>query len=264
MPRREWPFVVALALLGGAYLLLVAALLIADLAVTSPDHLLAALGNADIRSAIWLSLLSSGIAAILSVWVAVPLGYLLARTRFWGRPVVEFLVDVPVVLPPLVIGLSLLILFQTGAGRAVQEVFAVTYAVPAVILAQFTVSAAFATRALRETFARQSPRTEQVARTLGCTRGQAFWRVSLPEAMPGVFAAGALAWARALGEFGPVLVFAGVTRGRTEVMPTTVFLELNVGNLPAALAVSVLMIGISAAVLGVLRWVGPPSHGRSD
>ena len=255
--RREWPFVVALALLGGAYLLLVAALLVADVAVTSPDHVLAALRSPDIRAAIRLSLLSSGIAAVLSVWVAVPLGYLLARTRFWGRPAVEFLVDVPVVLPPLVVGLSLLILFQTGVGRAVQDVFAVTYAVPAVVLAQFTVSAAFATRTMRVTFAQQSPRTEHVARTLGCTRGQAFWRVSLPEAMPGVVAAAALAWARALGEFGPVLVFAGVTRGRTEVMTTTVFLDLNVGNLQAALAVSVLMIGVAAAVLAVLRWAGP-------
>jgi len=257
MPRREWPFAVALALLGGAYLLLVAAMLVADFAFTSPDHVLAALRSPDIRSAIWLSLLSSGIAAILSVWVAVPLGYLLARTRFWGRPAVEFLVDVPVVLPPLVIGLSLLILFQSGAGRAVQEVVAVTYAVPAVILAQFTVSAALATRTMRVTFEQLPTRTEQVARTLGCTRGQAFWQISLPEAMPGVRSAAALAWARAVGEFGPVVVFAGVTRGRTEVMTTTVFLELNVGNLQAALAVSVLMIGVAAAVLAVLRWAGP-------
>lgn len=256
--RREWPFAVALGLLGGVYLLLVAALLVADLTATSPAHLLAALRQPDIRSAIWLSLLSSGIAAILSVWVAVPLGYLLARTRFWGRPVVEFLVDVPVVLPPLVVGLSLLILFQTGVGRAVQEVVPVTYAVPAIILAQFTVSAAFATRTMRVTFEQLSSRTEQVARTLGCTRGQAFWRITLPEAMPGVRSAAALAWARALGEFGPVLVFAGVTRGRTEVMPTTVFLELNVGNLEAALAVSVLMIALSAMVLAVLRWTGKP------
>jgi len=256
MPRREWPFVVALALLGGSYLLLVVALLVADFAFTSPGHILAALRNPDIRSAIWLSLLTSGIAAILSVWVAVPLGYLLARTRFLGRPLVEFLVDVPVVLPPLVIGLSLLILFQTGAGRAVQQVVTVTYAVPAVILAQFVVSAAFATRTMRGAFEQQSPRAEQVARTLGCTRGQAFWRVSLPDAMPAVGSAAALAWARALGEFGPVLVFAGVTRGRTEVMTTTVFLELSVGHLQAALAVSILMIGVSAAVLGLLRFAG--------
>jgi molybdate transport system permease protein len=132
----------------------------------------------------------------------------------------------------------------------------VTYAVPAVVLAQFTVSAAFAVRTMRETFAQLSPRTEDTARVLGCSRWQAFWRVTVPEARPGIVAAGALAWARAIGEFGPVLVFAGITRGRTEVLPTAVYLELSVGNVEAAVAVSVLMIGVSAVVLGVLRRVG--------
>ena len=255
-PKREWPFAVALALLGGGYLLLVAGMLVADFAFTSPEHILSALRNPDIRSALWLSLLSSGVTAVLSVWVAVPLGYLLARTRFPGRPVVEFLVDVPVVLPPMVVGLSLLILFQSPCLWRMQSVVPITGAVPAIILAQFAVSAAYAIRTMRVTFEQLSPRTERVAMTLGCTRGRAFWRVSLPEAGRGVLAAGTLAWARALGEFGPVLVFAGVTRGRTEVLPTSVFLELELGHLNAALAVSVLMIGLSAAVLAVLRFAG--------
>ena len=255
-PRTDRPFFVALAALGGLYVALVLALLLADVLYLSPEHILTALRTPDIRSAIWLSLLSSTLAAILSVWVAVPLGYLLARTRFPGRGLVEFLVDVPIVLPPLVIGLSLLILFQTAAGRWVQQFIPVTFAVPAVVLAQFTVSAAFAVRTVRVTFEQLSPRTEDVARVLGCTRRQAFWRVSVPEARRGILAALALAWARAIGEFGPVLVFAGVTRGRTEVLPTAVFLELSVGNLEAAVAVSVLMIGVAAVVLAVLRRVG--------
>jgi molybdate transport system permease protein len=254
--RSDRPFYFALAAVGGVYVVLLAALLLADILSVSPHHLLAALRNPDIRAAIWLSLLSSSLAAILSVWVAVPLGYLLARTRFPGRGLVEFLLDVPIVLPPLVIGLSLLILFQTAVGRWVQGFVPVTYAVPAVVLAQFTVSAAFAVRTMRETFAQLSPRTEDTARVLGCSRWQAFWRVTVPEARPGIVAAGALAWARAIGEFGPVLVFAGITRGRTEVLPTAVYLELSVGNVEAAVAISVLMIGVSAMVLAVLRKVG--------
>jgi len=258
MPRREWPFAVALALLGGAYLLLVAAMLVADFAFTSPDHVLAALRSPDIRSAIWLSLLSSGIAVILSVWVAVPLGYLLARTRFWGRPAVEFLVDVPVVLPPLVIGLSLLILFQTPFGDLIQKRIGwqVTYDIPSVILAQFAVSAAFAVRTMRATFDQISPRTEMVALTLGCTRFQAFRMVVLPEAWRGVVTAGTLDWARALGEFGPILIFSGATRMKTEVLSTTVFLELSIGNLEAAIAVSLLMVIAAAVVLMLTRFFG--------
>jgi molybdate transport system permease protein len=254
--RSDAPFFVALALLGGLYVGLIIAFLAADLWFISPGHVRDALREPAIRSAVWLTLLSCSVAAILSVWVAVPLGYLLARTRFPGRGVVDLLLDVPIVLPPLVVGLSLLILFQTPPGQAVQRLIPVTYAVPAVILAQFTVAAAFAVRTLRVTFEQISPRTEDVARTLGCSRGEAFWRVTLPEARRGVLTAFTLAWARSLGEFGPILVFAGATRMKTEVLSTTVFLELSVGRLEAALAVSLLMIAVAVLVLVVTRAFG--------
>lgn len=250
------PFYVALGLLGGLYVGLVTALLVADLSYTSPGHVVRALASPEIRAAVWLSLLTCSASAILSVWVAVPLGYLLARTRFPGKAVVDLLVDVPIVLPPLVVGLSLLLLFQTPPGLAVQRHLTVTYAVPAVVLAQFTVAAAFAVRTMRVTFEQLSPRTEDVAMTLGCSRGRAFWRVTLPEARRGVLTAGTLAWARSLGEFGPILVFAGATRMKTEVLSTTVFLELSTGNLESALAVSVLMIAVAVAVLVLTRTIG--------
>jgi molybdate transport system permease protein len=254
--RSATRFHLGLALLGGLYVGLIAAMIAADLAYTSPTHIGHALASPEIRAALRLSLISSSIAAILSVWVGVPLGYLLARVPFPGRGLVEFLLDVPIVLPPLVVGLSLLVLFQTPPGLAVQRAIPVTYHVPAVILAQFAVAAAFAARTMRVTFERTDPRAERVALTLGCTPAQAFWRVALPTAWPGVVSAFTLAWARSLGEFGPVLIFAGATRMRTEVLPTAVYLELSVGNLEAALAVSVLMIGVAAAVLAVTRAFG--------
>ena len=250
------PFYLSLGLLGGLYVGLIAALLVADLAYISPDQIGHALASPPIRAAVWLSLLCCSVTAILSVWVGVPLGYLLARTRFPGKPLVDLLVDVPIVLPPLVVGLSLLILFQTPPGLALQRHVSITYAVPAVILAQFTVSAAFAVRTMRVTFEQLSPRREEVAMTLGCSRGRAFWLVTLPEAWRGVLTAGTLAWARSLGEFGPILIFAGATRMKTEVLSTTVFLELSVGNLEAALGVSVLMIAVAVLVLVVTRTFG--------
>jgi molybdate transport system permease protein len=250
------PFFAALAAVGGLYLGLIVALVVADLSYTSPGHVARALASPPIRAAVWLSLLSCSASAILSVWVAVPLGYLLARTRFPGKALVDLLVDVPIVLPPLVVGLSLLILFQSPPGLAFQRYVPVTYAVPAVVLAQFTVAAAFAVRTMRVTFEQLSPRTEEVAMTLGCSRGRAFWLVTLPEAWRGVLTAGTLAWARSLGEFGPILIFAGATRMRTEVLSTTVFLELSVGDVEAALAVSVLMIAVAVAVLVLMRAFG--------
>lgn len=255
-PPPDWPFLLILGVVGGSYVVLIVALLAADASFTSPGHLLAALQSKEIRHAVYLSLVSCSITAILSLFVAVPLGYLLSRTDFVGKQLVDALLDVPIVLPPLVVGLSLLILFQTPLGRAVERWVTVTYAVPSVILAQFSVSAAFAVRTMRVTFDQISPRREQVALTLGCSRSQAFWWVVLPEAWRGVVTAATLAWARALGEFGPVLVFSGATRLRTEVLPTTVFLELSIGNLNGAVAVSLLMVAAALVVLLIVRVFG--------
>lgn len=249
--------------MGGVYVLLIIAMIWADLAYTTPTHLWQAFGSREIRYAIQLSLLSCSISALLSIWVAVPLGYLLARFSFRGKGLVDALLDVPIVLPPLVIGLSLLILFQAKlGGRTLDQLFQdvlhlpVTYAIPSVVLAQFAVVAAFAVRTMRVTFEQISPRTEQVALTLGCSRSQAFWRVAIPEARRGILTAITLSWARALGEFGPILIFSGATRMKTEVLSTTVFLELSVGNIEAAVAVSLLMIATALVVLCILRFFG--------
>ncbi|MDB6031551.1 MAG: cysW 2 [Verrucomicrobiales bacterium] len=259
----DWPFLVGLSAIGSLYLLLIVAMIIADLSYTSPRHLLQALGSSEIRYAIKLSLISCSLSALLSIWVAVPLGYLLARFSFRGKGLVDALLDVPIVLPPLVIGLSLLILFQVKLGgrtldQFCQDIFhlPVTYAIPSVVLAQFSVAAAFAARTMRVTFEQISPRSEQVAQTLGCSRSQAFWLVAVPEARRGILTAITLAWARALGEFGPILIFSGATRMKTEVLSTTVFLELSVGNLEAAVAVSLLMIATALVVLYIVRLVG--------
>ena len=250
------PFYIGLCVLGGVYLVLILAMLAGDAAFTSPRQLWRALGIPEIRYAIKLSLISCSLTTLLSLWVAVPLGYLISRHRFPGRGLVDAIIDIPIVLPPLVVGLSLLILFQTSLGQAVQKIIPVTYAIPSVIVAQFSVACAFAVRTMRVTFDQINPRSEQVALTLGCTRSQAFWLVTLPEARRGMLTAATLAWARALGEFGPILVFSGATRMKTEVLSTTVFLELSIGNLEAAVAVSLLMIIAAIVVLLLVRWFG--------
>src|SRR5438105_4094942 len=261
--RRDWPFTIAFWIIGGVYLALVLAMVAADVAFTSASHIIRALATPEIRYAIKLSLISCTISALLSLIVAVPLGYLLSRQEFRGKSLVDTVLDIPIVLPPLVIGLSLLILFQVRiGGHSIEEWlrtrlhFPVTYAIPSVILAQFAVAAAFAVRTMRVSFEQINPRNEQVAQTLGCTRAQAFWRVVLPEARRGLIAAGTLAWARSLGEFGPILIFSGATRMKTEVLSTTVFLELSVGNIESAVAVSLLMIGLALLVLVLVRLLG--------
>jgi molybdate transport system permease protein len=238
-------------------------LLVADLLFTSPGEFMVAILKPEIQAAFRLTILSCTIAAILSIWVATPLGYLLSRYKFPGRWVIDTIVDIPIVLPPLVLGLSLLILFHLPIGGWELEAwlrdrvgFPVTFTWRAVVLAQFSVACAFAVRTMRVTFDQINPRAEDVARTLGCTRGQAFTQIALPQAWRGMIAATTIAWARALGEFGPILVFAGSTRMRTEVLSTTVFLELSIGQLDAAVAVSLLMVAMAVVVLVFLRVLG--------
>ncbi|MBZ0256055.1 ABC transporter permease [bacterium] len=251
------PFWICLWIIAGAYILLIWAMLLADLSYTTPYDLLESLKSEYIQYSIRLSLISVTIAAILSLWVATPIGYILSRVSFPGKNVIDAILDIPIVLPPLVIGLSLLILFQAPPIKWFENnVFQITYAVPSVILAQFTVACAFAVRTMRSTFDSINPRQEEVALTLGCSRWQAFSLVVLPEAKRGMFTAFTLAWARAMGEFGPILIFAGATRGKTEVLPTTVFLELSIGNIEAALGVSIIMVTAAVLLLIVIRYYG--------
>ena len=254
-------FYLGLAVLGGSYVLLIVSLLVGDLLFTTPGEIRDTLNDPHIRFAIRLSLLSASVTTILAMWVAVPLGYVLSRTQFRGKALVDTLLDVPIVLPPLVIGLSLLILFQLPPGQAVERVIPVTYHIPAVILAQFTVATAFAVRTMRVAFDQIDPRAEQVALTLGCSRAQAFWRVTLPAARRGVLAAATLAWARSIGEFGPVQVFAGATPMKTVVLPTAVFFEAQLGRLSAALAVSLVMVAVAMGALILTRMLGLRERG---
>jgi molybdate transport system permease protein len=250
------PFWLALALITGAYLGFWLAMLAATATFTSPPDLWRVLLSREIRYSTVLSLVTCTVSALASLLVAVPIGYLMARRRFRGHSFVDAALDIPIVLPPMVVGICLLIFFQTKAGKLIEHVIPFTYTIAGVILAQFVIAAAFAIRTMRGVFDHLSSRPEDVALTLGATRWQALWHVTLPSARRGMFAAASVAWARSLGEFGPVLVFAGATRMKTEVLPTSVWLSWSVGDLEQGVAVSLLMIVISMIVLMAVRRSG--------
>ena len=283
-PPSDKPFLAGLVIISSVYVLLLVGLLVGDIAYIATGDLadtvelpgwldwarpalrpllsmLATLGKPEIRYSVQLTMISCLFSAVLSLFVAVPTSYLLSRHNFPGKNLLDAILDIPIVLPPLVVGLSLLILFQfvpdiSFNGTVYSLRNAVVFQLPAVVLAQFMVAAAFAVRVMRATFDQVDPRAEQVALTLGCNQAQAFWRVVLPQCGNGMLTAGTLAWARSLGEFGPLLIFAGATRMKTEVLSTTVFLELSIGNLEGAVAVSLLMVVCAVVVLMLARVLG--------
>ena len=249
-------------IVGGTYVLLLVGMLVADVVylARSPTpgggwpvigHIMAALADPKIQYSIKLTLVSCLFTAILSLLVAVPIGYALSRFRFPGRALLDAVLDIPIVLPPLVVGLSLLMLFQLWPFNLGSRYF--IYQTPGVVLAQFMVAAAFAVRIMRAAFDQIDTRLEDVAMTLGCSRAQAFGRVVLPQDRQGMLTAATMAWARALGEFGPLLIFVGTTRMKTEVLSTTVYLEQSVANIQGAVAVSLIMVVAAVAVLIVAR-----------
>ena len=145
---------------------------------------------------------------------------------------------------------------------ALDDWLQIAFEVPAIILAQSIVGTAFVYRTMKATFDRQTGRAEEIAATLGATHWQAFASVTMPASKQGLLASAAMAWARAFGEFGPVLVFAGSFRGRTEVLPVSIYLELNSGNVAGAAAISLLMIAVAAIVLLLVRVVAQDRSGR--
>ena len=278
--RRLTPFWSGLAIVAGLYLAFLIALIVSTAKFTTPLQIWAALNTQEIRYSIFLSLITCTVSSLFALLLAVPVGYLLSRGRFKCKSLLDAALDIPIVLPPMVVGLCLLIFFsRTSTGHWLDEgipdamrkmgldvwrtgkafplhTTMFTYTVLGVVLAQFVIGTAFAVRTMRGVFDHLSSRPEDVAMTLGCSRGQAVRMVTLPAARRGMFAAFSIAWARSLGEFGPILVFAGSTRMKTEVLSTTVFLELSGGRLEAAVAVSLLMVALALAVLVAVRLVG--------
>ncbi len=219
--------------------------------------LLRKLVSPEIASALWLSLWTSAVTVVIDLGLAIPMGYALSRYRFPGHSLVDSIVDLPILLPPLVIGLSLLVFFQTAPGRFLEGLgLTFMFQRKGIILCQVLDSASFGIRTVKLAFDGIDPRLEHVAMTLGCGRAAAFFRVALPLARRGIVIGGILVWTRAFGIFGSLMVFVGAVRMRTEVLSTTIYLEQSVGRIEVALAVAMLMVGLATVALVLVRLVG--------
>ena len=256
-----------------AFCALVFLLIIADIAYVDGPALKEVVASEYIQNALVLSFISSIIATVLSVMVAIPSAYALSRYHFRGMMVLDTMVDLLIVIPVLVIGMSLLVFFRFAADFSESAYFPLRwigawataagdyfiYTRPGIVLAQFFCAVSFAVRAIKATFDSIDPRKEEVAMTLGCTRWGAFERVTLPLAKPGIMAGALLSWARAFGVFGAVVIFGGSIRGRTEVLPTSIYLEIMVGNVKNALAIALIMLLVASLVLIIVRSVSGKS-----
>ncbi len=218
------------------------------------EILLSTLVSREIFFAIRLSLFTATIAAGLAIVFAIPASYALSKTEFWGKNVVDTLLDIPIVVSPVAFGSALLIFFNTALGTFIETHFLrFVFEVPGIILAQFGVATALAIRLMKSTFDSIDPRYEVVARTLGCGVWKAFFKVTLPVAKNGVVAAGILAWARAVGEYGATVTLAGAMQMKTETLPIAIYLNIASAEVDRAVAVTFILISLSAVSLIALR-----------
>ncbi|HEX2701416.1 MAG TPA: ABC transporter permease [Acidimicrobiales bacterium] len=213
-------------------------------------------------AALRLSLVCSLWATVLATAVGLPLAWVLARRPFPGRRVVRALVLVPLVLPPVVGGMALLLaLGRRGVvGHYLDAWFSVTlpFTTAGAAMAEAFVAMPFLVLTAEAAFRSGDRRYEEAARTLGAGRWTVFRRVTLPLAWPALAAGGLLAWARALGEFGATIAFAGNAPGRTTTIPLQVYVLLESGRLGPAIALSLVLLAVSVTVLASLRdrWLG--------
>ncbi len=253
---RGW-FRIALIVCLGLATSIVISLLASQVANVSPDALTSALESAAVRAAIGLSLATSSIAALLALGFAVPSAYFLARHRFPGQSLVDALLDVPVIMSPVALGLALLLFFQTAPGVAIETHWIrFVFEIPGIVLAQFILALALEIRVLKASFEAIDPRLEHVARCMGCSQSQAFFHVTLPLARPGVIAALVLGWARAIGDFGATVMVAGAVPGKTETVPVAIYLGLASLRIEHSIVLTLLLTLIALGALLALRWVG--------
>jgi molybdate transport system permease protein len=224
---------------------------------TTLPALMTSLASKEIQFAIKLSLTTAAISTILCIAISIPAAYALARYKFFGKSLVNTLMDVPLALPPLVAGVGLLIFGMTPFGRGLAEVGLDFVLTPlGIVIAQFFVNVPFMFRILRGTFQDINPRYEHVAETLGCTEAQAFWHVTLPMSKNGLLAGSIITWSKGIGEFGAALMVAGATRMKTETLPISLYLNMSCGELNLAIAAATILIIISLVSLFVFERFG--------
>jgi len=222
----------------------------------TPSDLLDAAAAPEVRAAVALSMLCATLAAALAMVAAVPAAYLLARYRFFGATLIDALLDVPVLLSPVALGLALLLFFRSWPGRFVETHFLrFVFEVPGIIAAQSILALALEVRVLKSAFEEIDRRLEQVARCLGCSPWAAFRRVTLPLVRPGLLAAFVLGWCRAVGDFGASVMIAGAVPHKTETIPIAIYLNLASVRLERAVALGLVLTVVAMTALIVVRWI---------
>ena len=249
-------FAVLLGIALGLTVLFLGLPVVALFVNVSPSELVSSLGNGTNRDALRLSLETSAIALGLIVLVGTPAAWMLATRDFRLKPALVTLIELPLVLPPAAAGIALLAALGPHgiAGGLLDDAgISLVLTTAGVVVAMTFVASPFYIRQAQASFEALDPRMLEAARTLGSSEARSFIRIAVPLSRGGLLAGGALAWGRALGEFGATLMFAGALRGVTQTAPLAIYQEFAT-DFAGALALAVVLLAVSAAVLVAVKF----------
>jgi molybdate transport system permease protein len=220
-----------------------------------------ALSHPNTLFSIRLSLIAATIATFFAVLIGLPSAYALSRFKFVGKGILDTFLEIPMIISPIALGAAFLVFFNTPLGELIQTkgIFFV-FEVPGIILAQFATIAGLTTRLMKASLDEISPRYEAVARSLGSTPWQTFYRVTLPLSFRGLLASVILSWAKAFGEFGATVTLAGAMPGKTETMPIAIFTALASANIDKAIVLILILVVFGLIILYSVRLTGKKYH----
>ncbi len=205
-----------------------------------------ALKSDEVRFAIQLSLYTASISTLFCILLALPTAYTLTRISLPLKKIAQIIIELPLSMPYLVLGLGLLIIFSTDLGKALREMgFKVVFDKNGIILAQTIVNLPYAIRLIKLAFLEVDERLEYIAGILGASKWKRFLTIILPLSKNAIISAIILVWSRGLGEFGATLMLVGATRMKTETLPTSIYLNMATGDISAAMASAIVILFIS-------------------
>ncbi len=203
-----------------------------------------------------LSLTAATLATLISIFIAIPTAYALSRYDFYGRKIIDTMLELPMIVSPAALGAMVLIFFNNPLGIWIQEMgLQFVFTVGGIVLAQFVVTAGMATRLIKASIDEIPQRYEAVARTLGASPLRVFFTVTLPLSKRGIIAASVLTWAKALGEFGATITIAGSMAMKTETIPIAIFMRLSSADIEGTVVLILILIMIGLGILYGVRLI---------
>lgn len=219
-------------------------------------HIKEAILSKEVQFSMKMSITTATISTIIVMFFAIPSGYILERRDFTGKRLMSMVLEIPLSLPYLVLGVCLLTLFASDFGKTLRKLgFPVVFNRNGIVLAQLLVNLPFAISMVRNTINEIDPKLEFIARKLGASNWYVFYSIVLSMSKQSLLSIGLVSWSRAMGEFGATLMLVGVTRMKTETLPGSIYLNISTGNNELAMATAILLLIIALLVQIASRYL---------